>query len=73
MQVIGQNHHGVAGGGKFLHCFGIGVAQAFDMVGQKAAALILQPDGEEIGRSGDDKALRLGHAASLALGRLRKD
>ncbi len=66
VQMIGQNHHGVAGDGKFLHRLGIGIAQAFDMVGQKRAAPLLHPDGEEIGRSRQVKVMNVCHAPSVA-------
>jgi hypothetical protein len=64
--MIGQDHHGVAGDGKFLHSLGIGVAQAFDVISQKAGAPFLQPDGEEIGGARKDQVVNVCHTPIVA-------
>ena len=66
VQMIGQDHHGVAGDGKFLHSLGIGVAQAFDVIGQQATAPRLQPYGEEIGGARKDQVVNVCHTPIVA-------
>jgi hypothetical protein len=62
----------VASYGKFLHGFGIGIAQAFDVIGQKRAAAMLHPNGEEIGGAGDVKVVNVCHAPKIGAAKLRK-
>lgn len=66
MEMVWQNNHGVAGHRKLLDCPGIGKTQGVDVICQSCGAALFQPDGEEIGRSGEQEAAILGHSVNIA-------